>query len=194
MSITAKRQLAHVWDASLCFNCGACVVACTMTNYVSLAYAGKKIERGLASNITRVVNETGPLPKLLMVQCQQCTEAPCIDRCPADAITRNADGLVVTDEPACIQCGKCVKACPYGARWTDPVTEIRKSCLGPGCQALVAAGQSPACVQACPAGARAFGDVHDPASGVSRRIAAPGKRRGGLDHGTKPNFYVLENS
>lgn len=194
MSNPAQRQLAHVWDASRCFNCGACVVACTMTNYVPLAYAGAKTEYGLASNIRRSVDETLPLPRLLLLQCQQCTDAPCVARCPEKAISRNADGMVVTDEAKCIQCGRCVKACPYGARWTDPVTEIPKSCMGPGCRSLVAAGQSPACVQACPASARAFGNVMDPTTEAGRRIAAPGVRRRGVDRGTRPNFYVLDKA
>ena len=124
MSPTAQRQLAHVWDASLCVNCGACLAACAMTNYVTLAYAGTQIKRGLASNITRIVDEAGSLPKLQLVQCQQCGDAPCLARCPEKAISRNADGQVVTNEEKCVQCGRCVRACPYGARWTDPVSDI----------------------------------------------------------------------
>lgn len=194
MSPRATRQLAHVWDASACINCGACAVACTMTNYVSLAHAGAQTERGMASNIVRRVDESGPMPKLLLMQCQQCADAPCAKRCPEKAISRTADGMVVTDESKCIQCGRCVKACPYGARWTDPVSETPKSCMGPGCRALVAAGQQPACVQACPVQARDFGDVRDPGSPVARRIAAAGKRRRNLDRGTKPQFFVLDKA
>lgn len=194
MSQAVKRQLAHVWDSSRCVNCGACIVACTMTNYVPLAYSGSKIKRGLATNIARSVDESAPLPKLALVQCQQCADAPCLARCPQKAISRNADGQVVTNEKKCVQCGRCVRACPYSARWTDPQTDIPKSCMGPGCRGLVAAGQAPACVQACPATAREFGNVLDPASAASRRIATPGMRRGGPDKGTKPNLYVLEKA
>lgn len=192
MSNAAARQMVHVWDASQCFNCGACIVACSMTNYAGLAYSGAKIDRGLATNIERVETEVNGATRLLLSQCQQCTNAPCLAKCPKKAISRNDDGLVVTDEAKCIQCGKCVAACPYGARWTDPKTETPKSCMGLGCKALVASGQQPACVQACPASARAFGDLLDPASVVAKRVNAPGYRRAGLDRGTKPNFWVIE--
>lgn len=194
MSKAAPRQLTHLWDASRCVNCSACQVACAMTNYVHLAYRGADIEHGLASNIRRIVDESGPTPRMLLMQCQQCAAAPCAAKCPVKIIRRGADGLMVTDEAKCIKCQMCVAACPYGARWTDPVTLVPKSCMGPGCRALVKAGQPPACVQACPALAREFGDINDPASAVRKRAEAPGMRRGGMDRGTKPRFIVLERA
>lgn len=189
-----SRQFAHVWDASRCINCGACQVACAATNYPQLADAGAEIARGLATNISRVIEEKSGTTTLMLMQCQQCATAPCLVKCPAKAISRDADGLVRTDEEKCIKCQLCVAECPYGARWTDPVSMVPKSCMGPGCRSLVAAGQLPACVQACPVLARAFGNVTDPASEVSRRIAQPGYRRVRADKGTRPNFYVMQRS
>lgn len=194
MSKAVNRQLTHLWDASRCVNCGACQVACAMTNYVNLAYSGAEIAHGLATNIRRVVDESGSATRLLLMQCQQCVDAPCAKRCPEKIIRRNSDGLVITDEAKCIECGRCVKACPYGARWEDPVSGVPKSCMGPGCRALVEAGQKPACVQACPAMAREFGDMNDAQSAVRKRAQAPGMRRGGVDKGTRPTFIVLEKA
>lgn len=188
------RQLAHMWDASRCVNCGACLVACASANYPQLAYEGAAIKRGLATNITRTYEEKATTTALMLTQCQQCGAAPCLVRCPVKAISRSEDGLVRTDEKKCIHCQTCVAVCPYGARWNDPVTKVPKSCLGPTCMALVAAGQDPACVQACPATARAFGDVDDKQSAIARRINAPDTRRIDIDKGTKPNFYAIEKA
>lgn len=31
-----KKQLAHLFDATQCINCGACTAACAQTNYPDL--------------------------------------------------------------------------------------------------------------------------------------------------------------
>ncbi|KAK2951860.1 Fe-hydrogenase, simple [Blattamonas nauphoetae] len=40
---------------------------------------------------------------------------PCIDACPVDAISKDADGASVIDFDKCIYCGKCMLSCPFGA-------------------------------------------------------------------------------
>ena len=51
--------------------------------------------------------------------------------------------------------------------------------------------KNPRCVAACPVSARAFGNVNDPESRISRRIAVS-KTEKLLPHkGTKPNFFVV---
>ena len=47
--------------------------------------------------------------------CQQCVDAPCLEACPQDALSRDAaTGAVVLDAELCIQCGSCVRACVVG--------------------------------------------------------------------------------
>ena len=117
---------------------------------------------------------------------------PCISTCPFGANWRDPEtGLVKTDESLCVGCSYCLASCPYDVRWTHPDTGVPMKCMGEGCEALVKAGKSPACVAACPVSARAFGDIHDPDSTISKRIAVS-KTEKLLPHkGTKPNFFVV---
>ena len=46
--------------------------------------------------------------------CQGCLAHPCREVCPKDAISI-VDGKSVIDPEKCIQCGRCISACPYGA-------------------------------------------------------------------------------
>lgn len=50
---------------------------------------------------------------------------------------------------------------------------------------------TPACVNACPAGARFFGDLNDPESTVSQKLAAHTAFRLYEDKGTEPRVYYL---
>lgn len=46
--------------------------------------------------------------------CQGCLAHPCKEVCPKGAISI-VNGRSVIDQEKCIQCGKCINACPYGA-------------------------------------------------------------------------------
>ena len=96
-----------------------------------------------------------------------------------------------TDPERCVGCGYCVTACPYDVRWLHPKTGLPVKCMGEGCEKLVAQGQDPACVAACPVSARAFGNVADPESAVSQRIARSRTERLLPQKGTKPNYFVV---
>jgi tetrathionate reductase subunit B len=111
--------------------------------------------------------------------------------CPTGATyKRPQDGIVVVDSGLCIGCKYCVQACPYDARFLNPVTNFADKC--DFCIHRVSKGLLPSCVNSCIGGARIFGDVNDPESEISRQITAnavtvlrPGK-------GTEPNVYYIE--
>jgi ferredoxin len=102
---------------------------------------------------------------------------------------------VLVNPDTCIGCKLCSWACPYGAREYDHDDGVMKKCTlcvdriyNETCPRRTG---EPACVRACPTGARAFGDLGDPLSAVSLKVAD----RGGFDllpdFGYKPvNKYL----
>ncbi len=51
--------------------------------------------------------------------CRKCEDAPCIIVCPADALEKDEDGLVVRHTNLCVSCKSCVTICPFGTIMTD---------------------------------------------------------------------------
>jgi len=51
--------------------------------------------------------------------CRKCTEAPCISVCPADALEKDAYGIIDRHTNLCISCKSCVTICPFGTMMTD---------------------------------------------------------------------------
>jgi len=183
-------RLAHLWDQSRCIACGACIAACNAANYRS-STGENKTWGWLRSNIKRIAVEKGPRPMLLLVQCQHCENAPCVTVCPTGASYKDVDGLVKINPALCIGCKYCMVACPYEARWLDEETGLPAKCMAEECLSRVKAGLQPVCVEVCPAGARAFGDVDDPASEISRRLARSRYVRLLEEKGTSPKYFVV---
>ncbi|MDL2059809.1 4Fe-4S binding protein [Mesosutterella sp. AGMB02718] len=187
-----KKQYAHLFNATRCIGCTACMSACANTNYADVLALGRAIPgRIMPENINRVVLDGSRRPFQVMSQCQQCADAPCIRACPFGANYRDPEtGLVEIDPKRCIGCNYCIAACPYDARWSNPVTGLPSKCMGEGCRRLVAEGKDPACVSACPTHARIFGDISDPESEISEELRT-GRIAKLLEHkGTKPNYFV----
>ena len=91
-----KKQLAHLFDATQCINCGACTTACAQTNYPDLINEFIPAWNTVCNNIRQVKVEKNR-PMQLLVQCQQCSEAPCVTTCPFGANYYDENGLVRND-------------------------------------------------------------------------------------------------
>ena len=186
------KKLAHHFDVTQCIGCSACIVACAETNYPEMMERTNEGWNWLAANIRKVTLERARHPVQLLVQCQQCDNAPCVTTCPFGANYHDPEtGQVKTDPRRCIGCSYCVASCPYDCRWTHPDSGLPMKCMGKGCEELVRSGQNPVCVQVCPAQARMFGDVNDPMSPISQRIAHTRTEKLLPNKGTKPNFFVV---
>ena len=199
-------KLGLVIDLDTCVGCQACVVACKGWNtehygapLSDLRPYGAEPE-GTFLNRVHTYETTPPEGPAQLVHfprsCLHCEDAPCVTVCPTGASYKRAhDGIVLVNEDACMGCGLCAWACPYGAREMDPLAGVMKKCTL--CvdrienENLAEEDRIPACVRTCPTGARHFGDLGDPDSAVSRLV----QDRGGLDLlpelGTKPvNKYL----
>lgn len=145
---TGKRYAMYI-DVEKCFGCYACVVACAAENNVPLGYYRTWVERHVSD---------GGIVSFVPKQCNHCDNPPCIPPCPVKGATfKTGDGLVLVDDKLCIGCGACVAACPYGARFLNPIKGVADKCTF--CNHRLATGRLPACVEACPTGARIFGSL-----------------------------------
>ena len=153
--VQKKKQLAHLFDATQCISCGACILACSQTNFPEMHNQSIPGRNWPASNYY------------------------------------DENGLVRNDPDKCVGCNYCIASCPYDARWSHPITGLPMKCISPGCMEMIKEGKQPACVQACPAEARLFGDILDPQSEISQKIASSRTELLMPNKGTKPNFFVV---
>lgn len=190
-SVPPQRRLGLVIDLDTCVGCHACAVNCKEWNTGGYP-APLTDENAYGDGVSGVwLNrihsfEAGEGERSRTVHfpksCLHCDDAPCVTVCPTGAsYKRDEDGIVLVDEDMCIGCKLCSWACPYGAREYDTSEGVMKKCTL--CvdriynENLPEADRVPACVATCPASARHFGDLNDPASEVSQKVAA----RGGFD-------------
>ena len=202
----SPKKLGLVIDLDTCVGCQACVVACKGWNTEGYGAPLSDLRpygpdpEGTFLNRVHTYECTPPEAPPQIVHfprsCLHCEDAPCVTVCPTGASYKRAhDGIVLVNEDACMGCGLCAWACPYGAREMDAAAGVMKKCTL--CvdrienENLPEEDRIPACVRTCPTGARHFGDLGDPDSAVSLLVAS----RGGLDlmpeMGTKPvNKYL----
>ncbi len=202
----SAKKLGLVIDLDTCVGCQACVTACKGWNDQGYgarlsdmdAYGsepcGTFLNRVHAYEVTP---DDGPAQIVNFPRsCLHCQDAPCVTVCPTGASYKRAeDGIVLVNEDACIGCGLCAWACPYGARELDQAAGVMKKCTL--CvdriynDHLPEEDRVPACVRTCPTGARHFGDLGDPTSDVSQLVAAREGYALMPDLGTKPvNRYL----
>ncbi|MEQ1695667.1 MAG: sulfate reduction electron transfer complex DsrMKJOP subunit DsrO [Hyphomicrobiaceae bacterium] len=181
--VTSAQRWGLLIDVAKCAeDCSACVSACAKEHGVA-ATGHPRTDAQWIRKVT-VKGEKGGAPRSLPVMCQHCASPPCVDVCPTGASFKRADGIVLVDKHICIGCRYCVMACPYGARSFvhEPLTDqVEHAPRGKGtvesctlCVHRVDTGRQPACVEACAAtgrGAMIFGDLNDPSSEISKRIA-----------------------
>ncbi|UCH76247.1 MAG: 4Fe-4S dicluster domain-containing protein [Rhodospirillales bacterium] len=199
--VTSETRWGLLIDVNRCSDgCDACVSACNEENGIE-GHGRPATDAQWIRKVQLRDPRTG-IEKHFPVMCQHCAEPPCVDVCPTGASFKRADGIVLVDKHICIGCRYCMMACPYKARSFihENVSEQRpyaprgkgtvESCTM--CVHRVDAGAVPACVEACGErgnGAMLFGDLNDPDSEISQRIATYATRRIRADLGVDPGVW-----
>jgi Fe-S-cluster-containing dehydrogenase component/formate-dependent nitrite reductase membrane component NrfD len=175
-------------DTGSCIGCHACSTACKSENQVPLGVNRtwvKTVEVGRYPDVTRQFQVT---------RCNHCANPSCVRICPVEAMYQRDDGIVEFDPDICIGCKGCIQACPYDAIYIDPDSHTAQKCHF--CAHRVDVGQEPACVVVCPEHAILAGDLDDPASEISKRLA---KNRESVtvrkpEQGNAPKLYYVNGS
>lgn len=176
-------RLAMVVDLRRCTGCHACSVSCKSEFEVPLGVYRSWVKIGEEGTYPQVKRSI--LPRL----CNQCDNPPCVKVCPVNATYIHATGVVAIQENVCIGCKACISACPYNARFFNPVKRTADKC--DFCLHRVENGVVPSCVNGCPAEARMIGDLNDPQSTVSRIIAKQATIVLRPELGTRPHVFYL---
>ena len=136
-------------DPGRCIGCNACVLACTECDshkgqsMIQLDY----IDRGASTQTVPVI-------------CMHCDQPTCAEVCPADAIKRNADGVVQTArKPHCVACNNCVLACPFGVPKMHTDANLMMKC--DMCYDRTSVGEKPMCASVCPSQALFYGTAEE---------------------------------
>lgn len=123
-------------DEKKCTGCMACELTCS---FVKEGIYSQSLSR---IHVMQILDYGVSVP----IVCNNCVEAPCIESCPTEVISRDEKlGIVRVAEDLCSACGECVEACPYGA--IEMADQPPKSLMCDLCDG------DPACVQDCIYGA-----------------------------------------
>ncbi len=146
-----------------CVACHTCEIACALHR----SSLSRKLPEAIWEDVP-------PLPRLRVeptgtengfpIQCRHCDDAPCLDACPAGALYRDEEGLVLVHDARCIGCWMCVMVCPFGA--PQPFRHFRKIIKCDRCKGMDAVY----CVESCPTRALILMDPQDIASGRLRPL------------------------
>jgi len=177
-------RYGFIIDNRKCIGCHACTTACKSEHQVPVGVNRtwvKYVEKGTFPNTRRLFS---------VMRCNHCTDAPCVEICPVEALFIREDGIVDFDKQRCIGCKSCMQACPYDALYIDPDTHTAAKCNY--CAHRIDIGLEPACVNVCPEHAIISGDMDDPASEIAQLLAREQVTVRKAAKGTRPNLFYID--
>ena len=179
-----EMKYGFIIDNRKCIGCHACTTACKSEHDVPVGVNRtyvKQIEKGEFPNTRRIFS---------VMRCNHCTDAPCVEICPVEALHTREDGIVDFDNNRCIGCKSCMQACPYDALYIDPDNNTAAKCNY--CAHRVDVGREPACVSVCPEHAIIAGDMENPNTEISELLARQAVKVRKPEKGTNPNLFYID--
>ena len=177
-------QYGFIIDNRKCIGCHACTTACKAEHDVPVGVFRtwvKQVEKGEFPHTRRLFS---------VMRCNHCTEAPCVEICPVEALYFRDDGIVDFDKNRCIGCKSCMQACPYDALYIDPENHTAAKCNY--CAHRIDVGLEPACVNVCPEHAIISGDMDDPDSEIAIMLGREQVSVRKAAKGTVPNLFYID--
>ena len=181
-----NKKFGMVIDLERCIGCNACTVACKIENNSTGYWI-----RVLTQNADQKDTPSGQFPDLKMewipLLCNHCSNPPCVDACPNEALVKREDGPVILIENNCNGCQACINACPYDVIHYNEQKNIIEKCNF--CVHRIDQGLEPFCVVCCEGQAIHFGDLNDPNSKISDIIKKKETYRLKPEIGTEPSVF-----
>ncbi len=177
-------RYGFIIDNRKCIGCHACTTACKAEHDVPVGVFRtwvKQVEKGEFPHTRRLFS---------VMRCNHCTEAPCVEICPVEALYFRDDGIVDFDKNRCIGCKSCMQACPYDALYIDPENHTAAKCNY--CAHRIDVGLEPACVNVCPEHAIISGDMDDPDSEIAILLGREQVSVRKAAKGTVPNLFYID--
>jgi Fe-S-cluster-containing dehydrogenase component/formate-dependent nitrite reductase membrane component NrfD len=177
-------KYGFVIDNRKCIGCHACTTACKSEHEVPVGVNRtwvKQVEKGEFPNARRLFS---------VMRCNHCTDAPCVEICPTEALFVRKDGIVDFDKDRCIGCKSCMQACPYDALYIDPETHTAAKCNY--CAHRIDVGLEPACVNVCPEHAIISGDMEDPDTEIAQLLSRQAVKTRKPEKATQPNLFYID--
>lgn len=182
--LNQRMKYGFVIDNRKCIGCHACTTACKSEHEVPIGVNRtwvKQVEKGTFPHTRRLFS---------VMRCNHCTEAPCVEICPVEALFFRSDGIVDFDKDRCIGCKSCMQACPYDALYIDPENHTAAKCNY--CAHRIDVGLEPACVNVCPEHAIISGDMGNPDTEISQLLAREQVTVRKAAKGTVPNLFYID--
>ncbi len=177
-------KYGFIIDNRKCIGCHACTTACKSEHDIPVGVNRtwvKQVEKGSFPDTRRLFS---------VMRCNHCSDAPCVDICPTEALYTRDDGIVDFDNDRCIGCKSCMQACPYDALYIDPETHTAAKCNY--CAHRIDIGLEPACVNVCPEHAIISGDMDNPESEISQLLARQAVKTRKPEKATQPNLFYID--
>lgn len=132
-----------------CMSCLSCLLACQMQSVGCFDIHDAPWQKRPLARLRLTLSRGTPW----LWRCQHCQAAPCVETCVSGSLRQLPDEQrVVQDRDACVKCGSCIAACPFGGVFMDDeVDSVYKCDLCPD-------EDIPPCVRSCPSGALVYAD------------------------------------
>jgi anaerobic dimethyl sulfoxide reductase subunit B len=156
------KQLGFYVNLANCSGCKACEIACKDKNNLPAGVRWRRVYEFSGGDWVQDGEQMAPgdvFSYFVSNACMHCEKPICMEVCPASAISKREDGIVLIDANKCIGCRYCSWACPYGAPQFNEEANVMTKCNF--CYDLQAQGEKPACVEGCPYRVLEFGEINE---------------------------------